>query len=157
MTRIFPEILRFTFWFKCQFIQITQHIPRTVNLRLSKTVSIIPLFNLTLILNIPGILQKPLYLFIGKSKIITESFIRNCICHKIIGSSKNTFFGNAQTSCNHRKLKCCIILQCLAHHGADHIQHFIVICLASRFRHRHIVLINKQNHLFSIIYLHHTH
>lgn len=81
-----------------QIVQIIQHIPRTIDIEISKMITIVPGLDLLCFLRLSKICQQPVYLRLGETKIFVESCPRYGIRHKIIGSGKYALLGNAKAS-----------------------------------------------------------
>ena len=99
-----PEILRSGGRIIPELICIINYIPRTVNVRVTEMVTIIPFLYLIKMRSQIIIIQNFLYLRIRKPKLLIKSGIQNRQHLKIIKPCKNTLFGNTQAPCQNGKL-----------------------------------------------------
>ena len=76
-TCIRPVILRSKPWICTMITAEINHVPRTINLYISKTITIIPCFYYLIIFFLPIILEKLSYFIICESKCLIKAFICN--------------------------------------------------------------------------------
>ena len=96
---IHPESLRFCVRFGHQQINIINHIPWTVYICISNTITIIPFFHFPVCILYPIEFKNRSHFLVCEAKVFMEPDICNREYFKIIQACKNTFFCNPQTSC----------------------------------------------------------
>ena len=99
-----PIGLRFSIRLTKQSIHVINHIPRTININLAKTIAIIPLLGFRKMLLQIIYMQKLLYLRISKTKLLIKASIGNRKHLEIIQAGKNTLLRNAQAARQNSKL-----------------------------------------------------
>ena len=102
---ILPVTHRFRLSIFLQVAKIIHHIPRTVHIKITEMIPVIPCPDLRFPFRLSRFFQKPVHILLRKTKVFIEAGIRNRIRDKIIGSSKNTFFRHLQAPGQHSKLQ----------------------------------------------------
>ncbi len=148
-----PEILRSGVFVCAKFITIADHIPWTINLHFSKTISVIPLFHQIVGIRHFIIFQKSCHFFVCKSETSCKLSICNRKYLRIIKSRKNTLLCNPQASGQHRKLKAPVCLQRLFKHVPDQHDHLIIISVFTGLCQRNIILVDQDDDLLPIMLL----
>ena len=87
-----PIILRICIFICPQIVTEINHIPRTIYIRFSKTITVIPFFHCFIMFFQIIICQHFFNFFVCKTEIFVKLCICNCKCFQIIKSCKNTFF-----------------------------------------------------------------
>ena len=72
---------------------------------------------------------------------------------QVVQSGKNTFFGDSETPCKHRKIQTVIRLQRIAKQITDEIYHLIIISGLKRFIQWNIILIDQQDDTLTVMLL----
>ena len=152
-TGVAPVILRLCLRVGTNLTAAADNIPWTININGTKTVSIIPLSDL-FIMFIHFVIIKKLSDFpVCKAKMLLEFHIRNGQHPQIIQPRKNTLLRDTHTSRQHRHEQISVRFQPLLKHIPYQHDHLIIISLLKRFRKRHVILINQENDLSSMMFL----
>ena len=104
-TAVDPIRLWFCFWITHKIIDVINHIPRTVNVRISKMIPIVPFFHFfKMVLLVVGC-QNLLDVFSCKSKFFVILNIIGRINFEVVQPCKNAFFWHTKTACQYSKLQ----------------------------------------------------
>ena len=70
---------------------------------------------------------------------------------QIVQSREDALLGHAQAACHHGKKQTVVRLERRAEHCADQVDHSVVIAMGVGLVQRHVVLVDQQNGLLTIV------
>ena len=155
ITGVFPIAFRLLCYTILEISQITDHIPRTINVCIAKMITVVPCLDFSRLRFKTSIFQHLIYICLCETKGFAQPGRKNRIRNKIVRPGKNAFFGNFQTAGNNSKVERSIVFERGAHHSPHHVQHLRIISVAAGFCNGNIILIqNDDRRLFEMDFQH---
>ena len=152
---VFPIAFRLLCYTILEISQITDHIPRTINVCIAKMITVVPCLDFSRLRFKTSIFQHLIYICLCETKGFAQPGRKNRIRNKIVRPGKNAFFGNFQTAGNNSKVERSIVFERGAHHSPHHVQHLRIISVAAGFCNGNIILIqNDDRRLFEMDFQH---
>ena len=103
VTGVLPIARRFCFRIMLQLQNIVHNIPWTINVKISKMISIVPFFHTFRMFFCPSIFKDPVHLILHKSEIFIQAWVGDRVRNEIIGPRKDTFLCDLQASRDYSK------------------------------------------------------
>ena len=148
ITGVFPIAFRLLCYTILEIPQITDHIPRTINVCIAKMITVVPCLDFSRLRFKISIFQHLIYICLCKTKGFAQPGRKNRIRNKIVRPGKDAFFCNFQAAGNNSKVKRSIVFERGAHHSPHHVQHLRIISVAAGFCNGNIILIQNDDRRF---------
>ena len=125
---------------------VTDHVPGTVHLRISKPVSVIPVLHNSVIFFQSVISKDFLHLFVGKSEILVKIHIRYGKNIKIVQSRENALLRHPEAAGQDRKIQIVVCFQRGLKQIPDKQHHPVVVSSLVCFRQRDVIFVDENDH-----------
>ena len=155
ITGVFPIAFRLLCYTILEIPQITDYVPRTINVCIAKMITVVPCLDFSRLRFKISILQHLIYICLCETKGFAQPGRKNRIRNEIVRPGKNAFFGNFQAASNNSKVEGGVVFERGAHHSPHHVQHLRIISVAAGFCNGNIILIqNDDRRLFEMDFQH---
>ena len=155
ITGVFPIAFRLLCYTILKIPQITDYVPRTINICIAKMIAVVPCLDFSRLRFKTGIFQHLIYICLCKAKGFAQPRRQDGIRNKIVRPGKDAFFCNFQAASNNSKVERDIVFERGAHHSTHHVQHLRIISVAAGFCNGNIILIqNDDRRLFEMDFQH---
>ena len=145
---VFPIAFRLLRYTILEIPQITDHIPRTINVCIAKMITVVPCLDFSRLRFKTSIFQHLIYICLCETKGFAQPGRKNRIRNEIVRPGKNAFFGNFQAASNNSKVEGGVVFERGAHHSPHHVQHLRIISVAAGFGNGNIILIQDDDRRF---------
>ena len=155
ITGVFPIAFRLLRYTILEISQITDYVPRTINVSIAKMITVVPCLDFSRLRFKTSIFQHLIYICLCKTKGFAQPGRKNRIRNEIVRPGKNAFFCNFQAASNNSKVERDIVFERGAHHSTHHVQHLRIISVVAGFGNGNIILIqNDDRRLFEMAFQH---
>ena len=145
---VFPIAFRLLCYTILEISQITDHVPRTINVCIAKMITVVPCLDFSRLRFKTSIFQHLIYICLCETKGFAQPGRKNRVRNKIVRPGKDAFFGNFQAASNNSKVKGGVVFKRGAHHSTHHVQHLRIISVAAGFCNGNIILIQNDDRRF---------
>ncbi len=132
-------------------IYIVDDAPRVIDFDVTEQISVVPPLHLRQFFLQIIVGKHFLYFAFGKSEAVCVFGTQNAVNFQIVQPCKNAFFADSEAARNHAFLKVWIGLERRFKEGADEVNHLIVKAFEIRIFQRHIVLVDEDDAILSMI------